>query len=90
MKPVVEVQNLSKLYRLGDIGASSLRESLETFWGRLRGRQQPRPNQRKEQDRLIEPSRRGPYPGSFWSLHDVSFSVTPGEVDRRHRPQRRG
>ena len=29
MKPVVEVQNLSKLFHLGSIGATSLRDSME-------------------------------------------------------------
>ena len=29
MKPRVEVESLSKLYRLGSIGATSLRDSLE-------------------------------------------------------------
>ena len=38
MKPIVEVENLSKLYQLGSIGASSLREkSLKTsFFGKRR------------------------------------------------------
>ena len=31
MKPIVEIENLSKLFRLGTIGASSVRESLETL-----------------------------------------------------------
>jgi lipopolysaccharide transport system ATP-binding protein len=80
MKPVVEVEHLSKLYRLGDIGASSLRESLETLWVSLRGRKKPKLEERQEQDSLIEASRRGPRPGTFWSLRDVSFTVNAGEV----------
>ena len=38
MKPVVEVHNLSKLYRLGSIGMTSLRESLDKFFGDRRNR----------------------------------------------------
>ena len=37
MKPIVEVENLSKLYQLGSIGASSLRETLERWRSRRTG-----------------------------------------------------
>lgn len=37
-RPIIEVTNLGKLYRLGEIGASSLREETSAFWERLRGR----------------------------------------------------
>ena len=79
MTPIVEVENLSKLYRLGGIGGSSVRESIEHWWRKARKLPMPL-EQRQRQERSIEPSRRGPFPGSFWSLHDVSFSVNPGEV----------
>ncbi|MFO7870990.1 MAG: hypothetical protein R6V03_06110, partial [Kiritimatiellia bacterium] len=35
---VISVEHLSKRYRLGQIGATTLRESAERFWHRLRGR----------------------------------------------------
>jgi lipopolysaccharide transport system ATP-binding protein len=74
MKPIVEVENLSKLYRLGSIGATSLRESLETLFGNKRGRlgtanETPPAN-----------ARGGSEPNSFWGLKNISFSVQPGEV----------
>ncbi len=37
-RPIIEVSSLSKMYRLGEIGASSLREEAAVFWERLRGR----------------------------------------------------
>ncbi len=72
MKPVVEVENLSKLYRLGAIGASSVRESLERFLRRQRAA--------PANGNGIPDERRGPEPNTFWALKDVSFSVAPGEV----------
>jgi hypothetical protein len=35
---IISVEHLSKRYRLGQIGATSLRESAERLWHRLRGR----------------------------------------------------
>lgn len=35
---IISVEHLSKEYRLGEIGADSLREAAERFWHRLRGR----------------------------------------------------
>ena len=36
-RPIVEVQNLSKRYRLGAVGATSLREEVSRLWDRVRG-----------------------------------------------------
>jgi len=77
MKPVVEVENLSKLYRLGSIGASSVRESLEKLFGRGRNGDSPKA-QTKESP--IADDRVGPEPDTFWGLKDVSFTVNPGEI----------
>jgi len=35
---IISVEHLSKRYKLGQIGATTLRESAERFWHRLRGR----------------------------------------------------
>ncbi|MGV3533759.1 MAG: ABC transporter ATP-binding protein [Chthoniobacteraceae bacterium] len=78
MKPVVEVENLSKLYRLGSIGASSLRETLERW--RARGRTAPAGAKLSLDKQPLAADRMGPSPNTFWALRDVSFSVEPGKV----------
>jgi lipopolysaccharide transport system ATP-binding protein len=67
MRPIIEVRGLSKLYRLGATGASSLRESLERRFSRQPASEPPG-------------ARSGPETGSFWALRDVSFDVQPGEA----------
>jgi lipopolysaccharide transport system ATP-binding protein len=70
-KPVIEVSNLSKRYRLGTIGATSLKEDLHVFLSRLR--------KRKEAD----PGKAGPtgnQPKWVWALRDIDFKVQQGEA----------
>jgi len=77
MKPAVEAQNLAKLYQIGSVGSTSLRETLERWWrGMLNYGSPASSNPGME----ISPERRGPTADSFWSLKDVSFEVAPGEA----------
>jgi len=39
--PVIQARSLSKRYRLGMLGASTLREEIQNWWGRLRGPAEP-------------------------------------------------
>jgi lipopolysaccharide transport system ATP-binding protein len=77
MRPIVEVENLSKLYRLGTVGASSLRDTLERM--RLR-RRVPAAVGNGSAHAMPPDDRSGPEDGTFWALRDVSFQVEPGRV----------
>ena len=37
MRPIIELHGISKKYRLGRIGSTSIRDSVERTWNRLRG-----------------------------------------------------
>jgi lipopolysaccharide transport system ATP-binding protein len=76
-KPIIEVENLSKLYTLGSIGATSLREGVELLWSKVTRRP---PLNGKQLTARFAPEQVGPVPHSFWALRDVSFTVQPGEV----------
>jgi lipopolysaccharide transport system ATP-binding protein len=65
-RPIIEVENLSKRYRLGQFNAQTMREEVEQLFARFRRKQGG--------DNLSRTS------SEFWALNDVSFSVQPGEV----------
>jgi lipopolysaccharide transport system ATP-binding protein len=68
-RPIIEVANVSKRYKLGQFNAQTLREEVERFFQGLR----------RKGDAAGVPC--APAKNlDFWALKDVSFSVQPGEV----------
>jgi lipopolysaccharide transport system ATP-binding protein len=67
-KPIIEVQHISKRYKLGAFGTTTLKEDFESFLAKIR---------RKEM--LVTPAetQKGK---AIWALNDVSFNVRPGEL----------
>jgi len=73
MRPVIQVEHLSKHYRLGLIGGGTLREDLHRWWAKARGRPDPLLKIGQED----HGNREG---GELWALRDVSFQVQEGEI----------
>ncbi len=77
MKPRVEVESLSKLYRLGSIGATSLRDT----FGRIAARFRRGGKAESQKEKPSAPAgRQGPTPDTFWAIRDISFSAKAGEI----------
>lgn len=71
---VISVENLSKQYRLGTISHGTLARDIQSWWARLRGRDDP--------NALLSPETSKSSLGNevFWALKDVSFDVKQGQV----------
>ncbi|RYZ53594.1 MAG: ABC transporter ATP-binding protein, partial [Sphingobacteriales bacterium] len=75
MSTVIKVENISKQYRLGDVGTGSLAHDLNRAWHKVRGKDDPYLRIGEENDR----SARGKS-NYVWALKDISFNVQHGEV----------
>ena len=68
--PIIEVNSLSKSYRLGQIGSTTLKEELQQFWRKFK-------KQNKEQ---LNDNNDHTSNDLFWALKEISFSLEPGNV----------
>jgi|KBSSwiS6_1023812.scaffolds.fasta_scaffold07714_2 lipopolysaccharide transport system ATP-binding protein len=73
MAPVISVERLSKVYRLGLIGGGTLTDDLSRWWAKVRNKPDPLTKIGQEQST----TGRG---GTFLALSDVSFDVEQGQV----------
>lgn len=72
---VIKVENLSKQYRLGLVGASTFKEDASRWWAKMRGKEDPFLSLGVENDRTsISDSK------FVWSLKDINFEVKQGDV----------
>ena len=71
--PVIQVESLSKYYRLGLIGGGTLREDVNRWLAKLRG--QPDPLLKVD-----EPDHGNRKDGQIWALRDVNLEVKEGEI----------
>lgn len=71
----IKVENLGKLYRLGEVGTGTLSHDLNRWWARMRGKEDPFAKIGETNDRTKKGSSE-----YVWSLKDINFEVKQGEV----------
>ena len=68
---VIKIENLSKQYRLGTIGGSTLNAELQSWWARKRGKEDPNLKIGQEYKNAGE---------TFWALNGISLEIKKGEA----------
>lgn len=70
---VIKVENLYKEYRLGAIGYGTFREDLQSWWARIRGKEDPNSLIVSKHDNESDKKH-------LLALNDISFDVKRGEI----------
>jgi lipopolysaccharide transport system ATP-binding protein len=71
----IRVENLSKLYRLGQVGTGTLKHDLNRLWYSVRGKENPYLKIGQTNDRTKKSE------SDFaWALKDINFEVKQGEA----------
>lgn len=68
----IKIEHVSKEYRLGAIGGGTLQGDLQSWWARIRGKEDP--NSKIGSDPTLKMGER------FLALDDISFAVKKGEA----------
>jgi len=75
MSIAIKVENLSKQYRLGQIGTGTFTHDLNRWWHTVRGKEDPYLKIGEANDRTQKGSS-----DYVWALQDINFEVKQGEV----------
>jgi len=73
-KVVIKAENISKQYRLGLVGTSTVKDDMKRWWHNLRGKEDPFLKIGEANDR----SRKGES-DYVWSLRDINFEINQGD-----------
>jgi lipopolysaccharide transport system ATP-binding protein len=74
-KLAIKVENLSKIYKLGEIGTGTISRDLERWWARARGKEDPFLKVGETNDRTKKGSS-----DIVYSLQDINFDIPQGEA----------
>jgi lipopolysaccharide transport system ATP-binding protein len=72
---ILKAENISKQYRLGQVGTGTLSHDLNRWWHQLRGKEDPYLKIGDTNDRSTKGSS-----DYVWALQDINFEVERGEV----------
>jgi lipopolysaccharide transport system ATP-binding protein len=74
-RTVIRVENISKQYRLGQVGTGTISHDINRWWHMARGKEDPYLKIGEENDRTRKSA--GDY---VWALKDINFEIKQGEV----------
>ncbi|MEI6122897.1 MAG: ABC transporter ATP-binding protein [Bacteroidota bacterium] len=76
---IIKVENLSKQYRLGQVGTGTIRDDLGRFWAKVLGKEDPT-MKIGATNTLTSQQLNEKQSNYVWALKDINFSVEQGEV----------
>lgn len=71
----IKAENISKQYRLGEVGTGTISHDLNRFWAKIRGKEDPYLTIGESNDR----SKKGES-DYVWSLRDINFEIEQGDA----------
>jgi len=81
MSIVIQVENISKQYRLGMVGTNTIRDDVSRLWARMRGKEDPTlkigASNILTKNQSVNTGLRSDY---VWALKDINFSLKQGEI----------
>lgn len=75
MTSAIKVSNLSKIYRLGEIGTGTISRDLERWYARIRGKEDPFLKIGQTNDRTVKGTT-----DIVYSLRDINFDIQQGDA----------
>lgn len=75
MSSIIKVENLSKQYRLGQVGTGTISHDVYRWWHKIRGKEDPYLKIGESNDRTVKGES-----DYVWALEDINFEVKHGEV----------
>lgn len=72
---IIRVENVSKQYRLGEVGTGSISHDINRWWHKMQGKEDPYLKIGEINDRTIKGSS-----DYVWALKDINFDVEQGEI----------
>ena len=76
-KTVIKIENLSKLYRIGEIGTGTISHDLNRWWTtKIRGKEDPFAKVGQVNDRTSK-AEKGEH---VWALRDINLEVKQGDI----------
>ncbi len=74
-KLAIKAENISKQYRLGEVGTGTLSHDLNRFWSKMRGKEDPYLKIGESNDRSTKGES-----DYVWSLQDINFEIEQGDA----------
>lgn len=75
MEPIIQIENISKMYRLGVIGTGTISHDLNRWWHKVRGKEDP--YLKIGESNIGNEKSTSEY---VWAIKDINLEVSKGEV----------